>query len=220
MKRFQMSTMVCALAVAIPLAAWATPAPGCLPGCAGEIKACVQTARTTLTTCRLDCRQNASAADRGSCMRACSGAFRTSRASCTSDAGTCVASCGTPADAAAPACLGGCGQALAACARGVVTAAHVCVAGCRTADDRLGCLRGCVADAKAAAAGCADDFTACRGDCGGPTTTTTLPSPLSCESAEAPACGGTCPTAEQSCRPVGPNGCACVAGSAGGAFVR
>ena len=223
MPRSQRLTLTLAMAGAVALVASRASAQSCGAGCTQELRACVQTARTTLAACRVDCRTNASPADHRTCMRGCSSDFRTARAGCGGDLTDCLGSCAAPPDApSAASCLGGCGQDLGGCAQGVVATARACIAACRTADDRLSCLQACAADAHSGATGCGTDFTTCRAGCGGPTTTsTTLPPPVpSCESAEAPACGGSCPSADETCGPVGPTRCACMPGSPAGAFVH
>lgn len=215
------------LAMGLALACGVLTADGanaqtCASGCGPQLKACVQTARMAKMACILDCRTNAAPGDRGACSRACRDDFRSAQGSCRADLGSCVGGCDAPALStnSSPSCLGGCGQGLGACAHGVAATGHACVVACRTADDRLGCLKSCAADARSGAAACASDFGSCRASCGAPTTTTTLPPPASCENSEAPVCGGSCQSAVQTCMPVGPTRCACVGGSPSNAFLE
>jgi hypothetical protein len=215
------------LALALAIASLTTVsgtalAQPCPSGCGAQVKACMQGGRTSMSACRLDCRTTADPAARRACLHGCREAFRTANGGCRDDLRGCFDSCdpqGSGSGGSSASCLGGCGQDLGTCARGVVTAARSCVSGCASADDKLACVRGCAAAARDGAAGCASAFASCRANCGSPTTTTTLP-PASCEDSEAPACGGTCPSANQTCTPVGPTRCACVGASPSGAFLE
>ena len=116
-----------------------------------QMKACVQTARTTKLACKIDCRTNSSPTDLGACMRGCTTTFRSAKDTCRSDLQTCISGCqGGSADGAftgAPsdACAGDCGEALSTCAQDVITGAKVCAQDCRAASDRLSCLQDCAA---------------------------------------------------------------------------
>ena len=59
----------------------------CPLGCAKQTRACLQTARTKVLTCRASCRSS-SPGDR-SCMRACGSGLQASKHACTSSAGDC-----------------------------------------------------------------------------------------------------------------------------------
>ncbi len=199
----------------------------CQAGCGQAKAACIKTARVVKLACRTDCRTNAAPADLGGCIRGCVDTFRGSvTGSCRDDLQGCLGSCTPPtpdADATtgsdAAACLGTCGGALGECARGVTAGIRSCVAGCGTGADRLPCLQDCATTAQSDAENCATTFQGCAGDCGAPTPppppspTTTLPPVPSCQSSDAPTCGGSCPAANQQCMPVDGGRCACVGGA-------
>jgi hypothetical protein len=198
-------------------------AQACAGGCATQATACLHGARTSAVACRIDCRKNAAPADLGSCMRGCRDGFRQARATCNTDRTDCIGACDptTAAGASVP-CLGTCGQDLGSCTRGVAATMSTCVRDCRSADDRADCLRACVATSNDGDAGCKSAFVTCRENCGTPmpTTTTTLPTPPACHDSEAPTCGGSCPTVDQTCTAVSATRCACISGSTSGAFVK
>jgi hypothetical protein len=184
-------------------------AQSCQPGCGSQMKACVQTARTTMLACKADCRANAAPSDLGTCMHTCTTGYRSAQSACRGDMANCRASCSSVAGAfvSSTNCAGGCGQTLGTCAQGVVTNARACVKGCTSASDRLSCLEACASAARSGAQACASDFSSCLSGCGAPPPTTP-----SCASAEAPACGGSCPAPNQTCTAVAGGHCACVAG--------
>ena len=203
-----------------------------------QAKACVQSARTERLACRAACRDGGE--DVGDCLRSCRRAYRGARRVCKT---ICSDGC-TRAATTAP-CQGQCGMELGQCARAAATAGADCIRDCTARGNRSACVQGCVDEARGSAAGCFVDFAdcveACRG--GGSTTTTTLiatttstlqtttttmvpatttttfPTPPSCESSEAPICGGACPEVGQSCAEVSPGVCGCVGGSPSAAFV-
>jgi len=151
-----------------PGVAAGTSAAQCVRGCAMQKKACIQTARTTALACKQDCRANSAPQDRGTCMRGCSTAFRTSKDSCNAAQKTCITTCHPAAggdDAGAMSCRGGCGTDLAGCAKDVIAAAKSCKTGCRTATDRLSCFQNCASDAETGAEGCASGFEMCGSSC-------------------------------------------------------
>ena len=188
--------------------------PPCDAGCELGMKACVQTARMSMPTCKVDCRTKSASTALGACMRGCTDRFRSSKDMCRSSLTSCLGSCNPPPSSTpASGCVGGCGQTLGTCAQGVVTQARACLQGCRTAAERLSCLQGCASAAQQGAAMCASDFAACLTGCGVPpsTTTTTSPRGPACE-ASAPACGGTCPDSRQTCMAVSATLCVCVGG--------
>jgi hypothetical protein len=198
------------LALSALIFSGAAAAQTCQAGCGLQMKACVQTARTTMLACKVDCRTNAAPGDLGVCMRSCTSALRSAKTVCRGDLASCLGSCSSVAGAFVSSttsdCAGGCGQSLGACAQGVVTDARACVKGCSSAADRLACLQGCASAAQSGAETCASDFSSCLSGCGAP------PSTPSCDSAEAPTCGGTCPAPNQTCTAVALGQCGCVGG--------
>ena len=143
-----------------------TSAAQCVRGCAALKRECVQTGRTTMLACKLDCRENTAPTELGTCMRGCSTAFRDTKDMCRTDQKACIGGCrdGTVDGA----CLGLCGSDLADCAKAVGDAGRTCRKGCRSADDRPSCLTGCGAAAQAGGEACAADFANCGASCGAP----------------------------------------------------
>ena len=207
----------------------ATGAEGrpCGAGCGIQAKACVRIARTSLLSCKMDCRTSFTGNFVGSCIRGCRDTFRSDRGTCGTGRIACVASCEPSSLASQPgSCFGGCGRTVATCDQGVVTEAQTCVMGCETASNPLACLRTCAAAVKAGGRTCGGDLDACLAACGIPSVvTTTLPF-RPCELSGATGCNGTCPPG-QACTapPTGPSPtstCACLvmgAHSPSGAFV-
>lgn len=147
----------------------------CPVGCAKQTRACLQTARTKMLTCRASCRST-SPGDR-SCMRACVTGLRASKQACGSGVNDCLGMCPTPPPPSS--CIGAfvdtCGQQLFTCAQGVIASAKACVHGCGSTGG-FDCLKGCATGAEQGLAQCAADFASCVRPCHAPpTTSTTLP---------------------------------------------
>src|SRR5262249_15790942 len=140
------------LAVVAPAAA-----RDCRDGCGLQKKACRQTARVTALACKQDCRATVAAASLGACKPPCMDQFVRPPDACNSTHEDCLGSSvpSPPPGSCTGAFLDSCGQDLAACAQCVVAGIRTCVHGCRTAIDRPGCLRGCVAAAQHDSATCA-----------------------------------------------------------------
>ena len=222
------AAFVVALVTTAPFATTRAEARPCGAGCAVQAKACVRIARTSLLSCKMDCRTSFAGNVVGSCIHGCRDTFRSDRGTCGSGRTACVASCEPSLLAPQPGgCFSGCGRAVAACDQGVVTEAQTCVTGCETASDPLTCLRACAAAVKAGGQTCAGDLDSCLAACGVPSAvTTTLPF-RPCELSGATGCNGTCPPGLACNAP--PTGaspastCACLAMTAhspSGAFVR
>ena len=196
----------------------------CGAGCGLQMKACVKTARTSLLSCKMECRANPDPNGLFSCLRGCRGTFRSNQRLCRGGLHGCVGACNPnePNEPNAPsgprACVGDCGQALATCAQGVVSQAKTCLEGCRTASDPRMCLHDCASQAQQGASTCATDFASCVSECG------VTPPPIPCL-LSGPACGGTCRPG-LSCQPPPPGSAtvlACVCrptSSPSGAFLN
>jgi hypothetical protein len=182
------TTLTLALAAALALPARASTDRPCGLGCFSELKACAQSARTGMMSCKMNCRQNSSPDAIGACVLGCRGTLHSDKTSCRSGLSDCFDSCAPPSLPPPPpdGCVAGCGQTLATCAQGVVTQLKMCLEGCRTAADHLSCLFGCTSDARQGGGACATDFRTCLSGCG------FQPPPIPCLFS-GPACGGSCP---------------------------
>ena len=172
MKSWKLVCSLVGVSALLTVTSYAANQP-CQAGCGLQNKACIQTARTTKLSCKMDCRTNSSPGDLGTCMRGCTSTFRTAIASCRAGLQTCISGCqGGSADGAftgsptgGTACAGNCGEGLGTCAQGVVTTAKACVQGCRGTSDPLSCLQGCASAAQSGGQACAASFQACITAC-------------------------------------------------------
>jgi hypothetical protein len=151
-----------------PLLSGTAVAQTCQRGCGLQMKACIQTGRTTKLECKVDCRTNSASADVGSCIHGCVDTFRGTKDGCRSAVPDCVAACEPPPGGGGGGCLDLCGQDLGDCARNVATEAKACVRDCSAAPNRRSCLQDCAATAEGAAEICASNFASCRADCASP----------------------------------------------------
>jgi hypothetical protein len=177
MNRTEWTTTCAPLIAGILLFAGSVSADECRVGCNLQKRDCITTARMVKLACKLDCRTNAAAVERGACARLCVETFRTENDRCRTQQTDCGTTCIPPSpddpSPVDPGCLAACGTTLAACVTGVTTGAKDCARNCRSAPDRLACLEGCVATATTNGEDCKGTFAACVETCGVPVTTTT-----------------------------------------------
>ena len=171
MKSWKLVCNLVALSALLTMPAHAATQP-CQAGCGLQMKACVQTARTTKLSCKMDCRTNSSPTDLGACMRGCTTTFRSAKDTCRAGLQTCISGCqggsadgaftGSPTDTA---CADDCGQALGTCAQGVVTTAKACARDCRGTSDPRSCLQACASAAQSGGEACGASFQTCLAAC-------------------------------------------------------